>query len=157
MVHYNWKCKPQLWDMDFISGCRSVPSFEFSLDLDMQLASSLGPFMMTNAAEITRYTSSAWTVTGIKQFENMLTNVFYPRLHSENFCQVNVFDWVPDIGFYQTILVSSIRRTSGQEIRRLWWLLECSQKILQCESESVLFEWVLHIHLTWYVLGTTRQ
>jgi hypothetical protein len=30
----------------------------------------------------------------------MLTNVFYPRLHSENGCQVNVFDWVPDIGFY---------------------------------------------------------
>jgi hypothetical protein len=48
--------------------------------------------MMTNAAEIIRYTSSAWTVTGIKQFENMLTNVFYPRLHSENFCQVNIFD-----------------------------------------------------------------
>jgi hypothetical protein len=78
--------------MDFISGCRLVPSFEFSLDLDMQLASSLGPFMMTNAAEIIRYTSSAWTVTGIKQFENMLTNVFYPQLHSEDFCQVNIFD-----------------------------------------------------------------
>jgi hypothetical protein len=49
----------------------------------MQLASALGPFMMTNAAEIIRYTSAGWTPTGIKKFENMLTNVFYPRLSGE--------------------------------------------------------------------------
>jgi hypothetical protein len=55
----------------------------------MQLASSLGPFMMTNAAEIIRYTSVGWTPTGIRNFENMLTNVFYPPLNSEK-CYANV-------------------------------------------------------------------
>ncbi|KAJ6601307.1 chondroitin AC/alginate lyase [Mycena vulgaris] len=50
--------------------------------LDMQLASSLGPFAMTNAAEIIRYTSAGWTATGITNFSNMLNRVFYPRLNN---------------------------------------------------------------------------
>ncbi|KAJ7587957.1 chondroitin AC/alginate lyase [Mycena floridula] len=50
--------------------------------LDMQLASSLGPFMMTNAAEIIRYTSAGWTTSGISSFSSMLNNVFYPRLNN---------------------------------------------------------------------------
>jgi len=49
--------------------------------LDKQLAASLGPFMMTNAAEIIRYTSAGWSTTGIQNFKNMLTNVFYPTLN----------------------------------------------------------------------------
>ena len=61
-----------------------VLTFQISPDLDMQLASSLGPFLMTNAAEIIRYTSAGWTPTGIRNFENMLTDVFYPRLNGEN-------------------------------------------------------------------------
>ncbi|KZP28276.1 chondroitin AC/alginate lyase [Athelia psychrophila] len=48
--------------------------------LDYQLASSLGPFAMTNAAEIIRYTSAGWTTAGITAFTNMLDTVFYPRL-----------------------------------------------------------------------------
>ncbi|KAJ7086212.1 chondroitin AC/alginate lyase [Mycena epipterygia] len=50
--------------------------------LDMQLASSLGPFMMTNVAEIIRYTSAGWTASGISSFSSMLNNVFYPRLNN---------------------------------------------------------------------------
>ncbi|KAJ7921144.1 chondroitin AC/alginate lyase [Mycena leptocephala] len=50
--------------------------------LDMQLASSLGPFAMTNAAEIIRYTSAGWTASGISNFSSMLNNVFYPRLNN---------------------------------------------------------------------------
>ncbi|KAJ6553040.1 chondroitin AC/alginate lyase [Mycena capillaripes] len=50
--------------------------------LDMQLASSLGPFMMTNAAEIIRYTSAGWTASGISRFSSMLNSVFYPRLNN---------------------------------------------------------------------------
>jgi hypothetical protein len=50
-------------------------------DLDKQLASSLGPFMMTNAAEIIRYTSAGWSAAGIQNFVNMLTNVFYRCLN----------------------------------------------------------------------------
>ncbi|KAJ7895379.1 chondroitin AC/alginate lyase [Mycena leptocephala] len=50
--------------------------------LDMQLASSLGPFMMTNAAEIIRYTSAGWTTSGISSFSSMINNVFYPRLNN---------------------------------------------------------------------------
>ncbi|KAJ7282397.1 chondroitin AC/alginate lyase [Mycena rebaudengoi] len=50
--------------------------------LDMQLASSLGPFMMTNAAEIIRYTSAGWTASSISRFSSMLNNVFYPRLNN---------------------------------------------------------------------------
>jgi hypothetical protein len=69
---------------------RSLSTCRFSLDLDMQLASSLGPFMMANAAEIIRYTSAGWTTTGITNFENMLTDVFYPRLNSENRCATSM-------------------------------------------------------------------
>ncbi|KAJ7809514.1 chondroitin AC/alginate lyase [Mycena olivaceomarginata] len=50
--------------------------------LDMQLASSLGPSIMTNAAEIIRYTSAGWTASGISRFSSMLNNVFYPRLNN---------------------------------------------------------------------------
>jgi len=59
---------------------------------DRQLASSLGPFMMTNAAEIIRYTDAGWTAAGIQNFESMLTNVFYPRLndHSGSQYEANV-------------------------------------------------------------------
>ena len=45
--------------------------------------------MMTNAAEIIRYTGAGWSTTGIKNFESMLTNVFYRCLDSE-IGQVNV-------------------------------------------------------------------
>ncbi|KAJ7205253.1 chondroitin AC/alginate lyase, partial [Mycena pura] len=47
--------------------------------IDMQLASSLGPFAMTNAAEIIRYTSAGWTASGISSFSSMLNDVFYPH------------------------------------------------------------------------------
>ncbi|KAJ7912650.1 chondroitin AC/alginate lyase [Mycena leptocephala] len=50
--------------------------------IDMQLASSLGPFAMTNAAEIIRYTSAGWTASGISSLSSMLNNVFYPRLNN---------------------------------------------------------------------------
>lgn len=39
---------------------------------------------MTNAAEIIRYTFAGWTTAGILSFQNMLSNVFYPRLNGEN-------------------------------------------------------------------------
>ncbi|KAL8278560.1 hypothetical protein RQP46_009052 [Phenoliferia psychrophenolica] len=48
---------------------------------DRQLASSLGPFIMTNAAEIIRYTSAGWTTSGITAFTKMITKVFYPVLN----------------------------------------------------------------------------
>lgn len=53
----------------------------FYLDLDKQLASSLGPFLMTNAAETIRYTSAGWTTSGIESFSMMLLDVFYPVLN----------------------------------------------------------------------------
>lgn len=40
--------------------------------------------MLTNAAEIIRYTSAGWTTAGIQNFENMLTNVFYRCLNGES-------------------------------------------------------------------------
>lgn len=49
--------------------------------LDKQLASSLGPFLMTNAAETIRYTSAGWTTSGIESFSMMLLDVFYPVLN----------------------------------------------------------------------------
>jgi hypothetical protein len=46
--------------------------------------------MMTNAAEIIRYTDAGWTTAGIQNFESMLTNVFYPRLNGRN----NQSEWL---------------------------------------------------------------
>ncbi|KAK4701128.1 hypothetical protein P7C70_g5109, partial [Phenoliferia sp. Uapishka_3] len=48
---------------------------------DRQLASSLGPFIMTNAAEIIRYTNAGWSTGQIEKFATMLIDVFYPILH----------------------------------------------------------------------------
>ncbi|KZP14561.1 hypothetical protein FIBSPDRAFT_1048684 [Athelia psychrophila] len=48
--------------------------------LDYQLASSLGPFAMTNAAEIIRYTSIGWTIAGSAAFTTMLDPVLCTRL-----------------------------------------------------------------------------
>jgi hypothetical protein len=45
--------------------------------------------MMTNAAEIIRYTSAGWSATGIQNFENMLTDVFYRCLNGENISPVH--------------------------------------------------------------------
>lgn len=127
-----------------------------SIDLDFQLASSLGPFIMTNAAEIIRYTSAGWTSAGIASFASMLTDVFYPCLEGMLQCEspvIRLTDFEP-----QYTQEFSMRQILALAIPKHCWLSLSLRRTQPCKPRRSPS--CVHVSMTIYLIidiGGTRQ